>query len=135
MSVHVSGRLISLEEVPDPVFSKKMMGDGTAIEPSEGKIVSPVREEVALMFPAKHAIGLKAENGTEILVHVGLDTVSMNGEGFTIHVTEADKVEIGDRLVTFDLQLVKGKAKALLLLLLLQIVMKYKISKRRSTVK
>ena len=64
------------------------------------------------MFPTKYAIGLKAENGTEILVHVGLDTVSMNGEGFTIHVTEADKVEPGDRLVMFDLQLVKEKAKS-----------------------
>ncbi|MFL0364358.1 PTS glucose transporter subunit IIA [Pseudobacillus sp. 179-B 2D1 NHS] len=109
----VNGRLLSLKEVPDPVFSRKMMGDGMAIEPSEGKIVSPVKGEVVLVFPTKHAIGIKAENGAELLVHIGLETVSMNGEGFTTYVSQGDKVEPGDTLVTFDLPLVKEKAKSI----------------------
>ncbi|KMY52951.1 PTS glucose transporter subunit IIA [Bacillus sp. FJAT-27231] len=108
----VSGRFIPLEEVQDPVFAQKMMGDGVAIEPSEGTIVSPIKGEVVLVFPTKHAIGLKAENDAELLVHIGLDTVIMNGEGFTLHVAEGEEVAPGDKLVTFDLELVKLKAKS-----------------------
>ncbi|OCA82877.1 PTS sugar transporter subunit IIA [Pseudobacillus wudalianchiensis] len=108
----VSGRFVPLAEVPDPVFAQKMMGDGVAIEPSEGTIVSPIKGEIVLVFPTMHAIGLKAENGAELLVHIGLDTVIMNGEGFTLHVEEGDKVAPGDKLVTFDLELVKLKAKS-----------------------
>lgn len=110
----VNGRLISLEEVPDPVFSQKMMGDGTAVEPSEGKVVSPIKGEIALIFPTKHAIGMKAESGAELLIHIGLETASLKGEGFTVHVSEGQKVEPGDTLVTFDMQLVKEKAKSII---------------------
>ncbi|RFB18163.1 PTS glucose transporter subunit IIA [Bacillus sp. HNG] len=105
-----TGRILALEEVPDPVFSQKMMGDGLAIEPSEGKIVSPVKGEIIQVFPTKHAIGIKTEIGLELLIHIGLETVNMKGEGFTTHVKEGDKVEVGTELVTFDLNLVKEKA-------------------------
>ncbi|MFS0865134.1 PTS glucose transporter subunit IIA [Fredinandcohnia sp. 179-A 10B2 NHS] len=106
----VSGKVLALEEVPDPVFSQKMMGDGLAIEPTEGKVVSPVKGEIIQLFPTKHAIGIKTEIGLELLIHIGLETVSMKGEGFTAHISEGDKVEVGTPLVTFDLELVKEKA-------------------------
>jgi sugar PTS system EIIA component len=108
----LTGTVKSLEEVPDPVFSQKMMGDGIAIDPSEGKVVSPVDGEIMQLFPTKHAVGIKAKNGAEILIHIGLETVSMNGEGFEAHVAEGSKVNKGDALITFDLELVKEKAKS-----------------------
>lgn len=108
----VSGKVLRIEEVPDPVFSQKMMGDGVAFEPSEGKVVSPVDGEVLQVFPTKHAIGLKAENGAEILLHIGLETVAMDGEGFNVYVSEGSKVKKGDVLITFDLNLVKEKASS-----------------------
>jgi sugar PTS system EIIA component len=108
----LTGTVKSLEEVPDPVFSQKMMGDGIAIEPTEGKVVSPVDGEIMQLFPTKHAVGIKAKNGAEILIHIGLETVSMNGEGFESHVSEGSKVSKGDALITFDLDLVKEKAKS-----------------------
>jgi sugar PTS system EIIA component len=106
----LNGKVIELEHVPDPTFSQKMMGDGIAIEPVEGKVVSPVKGEVVSIFPTKHAIGIKTELGVEILIHVGIDTVNMNGEGFEGHVKVGDKVNPGDLLLTFDLELVKEKA-------------------------
>lgn len=108
----LTGTLKSLEEVPDPVFSQKMMGDGIAIDPTEGKVVSPVDGEIMQLFPTKHAVGIKAKNGAEILIHIGLETVSMNGEGFEAHVSEGSKVNVGDPLITYDLDLVKEKAKS-----------------------
>ncbi|MBT2690252.1 PTS glucose transporter subunit IIA [Bacillus sp. ISL-47] len=108
----LTGTAINLEEVPDPVFAEKMMGDGVAIEPSEGVVVSPVNGEIMQVFPTKHAIGIRAENGAEILIHIGLETVSMKGEGFETHVSEGTKVNVGEKLVTFDLDLVKEKAKS-----------------------
>ncbi|MGD6897319.1 PTS sugar transporter subunit IIA [Bacillus sp. UMB0728] len=108
----LTGKAVDLAEVPDPVFSEKMMGDGLAIEPSEGIVVSPVDGEVVQVFPTKHAIGLRAENGAEILIHIGLETVSMKGEGFETHISEGSKVKTGDKLVSFDIDLVKEKAKS-----------------------
>jgi sugar PTS system EIIA component len=108
----LTGKAVDLAEVPDPVFSEKMMGDGLAIEPSEGIVVSPVDGEVIQVFPTKHAIGLRAENGAEILIHIGLETVSMKGEGFETHISEGSKVKTGDKLVSFDIDLVKEKAKS-----------------------
>lgn len=111
IKAYATGKLVKIEEVSDPVFAEKMMGDGIAIIPSEGKIVSPVNGEVIQVFPSKHAIGIKAVNGAEILIHIGLETVSMNGEGFTTHIMEGKKVKAGDLLVTVDLNLMKEKAK------------------------
>lgn len=108
----LTGTAVNLEDVPDPVFAEKMMGDGIAIEPAEGVVVSPVNGEIVQVFPTKHAIGIRAENGAEILIHIGLETVSMKGEGFVTQVSEGSKVKAGDQLVTFDLALVKEKAKS-----------------------
>ena len=106
----LTGRLLNLEDVPDPVFSQKMMGDGMAIEPSVGILVSPVEGEIIQLFHTKHAIGIKSLTGMEILLHIGLETVAMNGEGFEAFVKEGDKVKPGDKLITFDLNLIKEKA-------------------------
>ncbi|MFC7319519.1 PTS sugar transporter subunit IIA [Halobacillus campisalis] len=108
----VNGDVVDLSEVPDPVFSKKIMGEGTAVKPHDGKVVSPVDGEVVQLFPTKHAIGLKSKSGAEILIHIGLETVSMEGEGFEAHVQQGDQVKVGDPLVTFDLKLVEEKAKS-----------------------
>ncbi|KON91625.1 PTS glucose transporter subunit IIA [Rossellomorea marisflavi] len=108
----LSGTIKSLEEVPDPVFSQKMMGDGIAIVPDNGKVVSPVDGEIMQLFPTKHAVGIKAANGAELLIHIGLETVSMKGEGFEAHVSEGSKVQAGDPLITFDVRLVEEKAKS-----------------------
>ncbi|MBM7647898.1 PTS system glucose-specific IIA component [Bacillus ectoiniformans] len=112
LSSPLTGKVIALEEVPDPVFSQKMMGDGLAIEPTEGKVVSPVDGEIMQLFPTKHAVGIKAENGAEILIHIGLETVNMKGEGFEAHIAQGDQVKKGDTLVTFDLALVGEKASS-----------------------
>ncbi|MBU9720144.1 MULTISPECIES: PTS sugar transporter subunit IIA [Bacillaceae] len=106
----LTGTVKQLSDVPDPVFSQKMMGDGIAIEPSEGNVVSPVDGEIIQFFPTRHAIGIRSKAGVEILIHVGLDTVNMKGEGFTGHVKEGDKVKVGDKLITFDLDLIQEKA-------------------------
>jgi sugar PTS system EIIA component len=106
----LTGKIVSIEEVPDPTFSQKMMGDGIAIEPTEGVVVSPVDGEIVQFFHTKHAIGIQSESGAEILIHVGLETVNMNGEGFEGYVNVGDKVKAGDKLLTFDLDLIKEKA-------------------------
>ncbi|MFD1389073.1 PTS glucose transporter subunit IIA [Oceanobacillus oncorhynchi subsp. oncorhynchi] len=108
----VDGEIIPLEEVPDPVFSEKMMGDGIAIKPSNGKVVSPVDGDIVQVFLTKHAVGVKAGNGAEILIHIGLETVALDGEGFTIYVKEGDKVKKGDVLVDVDLSVVSEKASS-----------------------
>ncbi len=106
----LTGKIVNIENVPDQVFSQKMMGDGVAIEPTEGKVVSPINATVETIFPTKHAIGLKGEDGLELLIHVGLDTVNLKGEGFTAHVQSGDKVKAGDVLVEFDLEYIRANA-------------------------
>ena len=101
------GEVIALEQVKDPVFSQKMMGDGFAVEPENGNIVSPVSGTVSSVFPTKHALGLVTEAGLEVLVHIGLDTVSLEGKPFTVHVAEGQKVAAGDLLVTADLDAIR----------------------------
>ncbi|MGG0383487.1 PTS glucose transporter subunit IIA [Priestia filamentosa] len=107
----LTGEVISLAEVPDPVFSNKMMGDGIAIIPKEGKLVSPVEGEVVQVFPTKHAIGIKSARGVEILIHVGLETVDLKGEGFETFVKEGQSVKVGDVLSTFDIHFLESKNK------------------------
>lgn len=108
----LTGNVRSLENVPDPVFAQKMMGDGFAIEPTDGVVVSPIHGEVVQVFPTKHAVGLRSEGGLEILIHVGIDTVHMQGEGFEAYVKAGDRVKAGDLLLSFDLTLVQQKAKS-----------------------
>lgn len=110
----LSGKRVDLAEVPDEVFSQKMMGDGFAVDPSEGKAVSPAEGIIANVFPTKHAVGLRTDNGAEIIVHIGIDTVNLSGEGFEAHVAEGDRVEAGQTLVTFDLEKVKSKVPSLI---------------------
>ena len=102
------GQVIALEQVKDPVFAQKMMGDGFAVEPANGNIVSPVSGTVSSIFPTKHALGLVTEAGLEVLVHIGLDTVSLEGKPFTVHVAEGQKVVAGDLLVTTDLDAIRA---------------------------
>ena len=105
------GQVIALEQVKDPVFAQKMMGDGFAVEPANGNIVSPVTGTVSSIFPTKHALGLVTESGLEVLVHIGLDTVSLEGKPFTVHVAEGQKVAAGDLLVTADLDAIRAAGR------------------------
>lgn len=105
----LSGNVISLEKVADPTFSQKMMGEGLAIEPSTGKVVAPFSGKVVQLFPTKHAIGLESDTGIELLIHIGLETVSLDGEGFDAFVKQGDRVQKGDTLLIFDMDLIKKK--------------------------
>ena len=98
----IVGSIVDLKDVNDPVFSSGAMGQGIAVKPSEGVVYAPADAEVTIAFATGHAYGLKTENGAEILIHVGIDTVSMNGEGFNQQVAQGDKVKAGDVLGTFD---------------------------------
>ena len=86
----MKGIVRELSDVPDQVFSEKVMGDGFAIEPTSGKVAAPISAKVAAAFPTGHAFGLKASDGTEILIHIGIDTVQLNGEGFDVKVKAGD---------------------------------------------
>lgn len=110
----MNGEIAALEDVPDPVFSQKMMGEGIAIIPSDGKLVSPIKGEVVHLPDSKHAVGVKSEEGTELLIHIGLETVALKGEGFTANVKQGDTVEVGDELISFDLTYIKEHADAII---------------------
>ena len=105
------GEVINIEDVKDPVFSQKMMGDGFAVEPENGHIVSPVAGKVTSVFPTKHALGLVTDNGLEVLVHIGLDTVSLEGKPFEVKVTEGQTVAAGDLLVEADLDAIRAAGR------------------------
>ena len=105
------GEVIAISDVKDPVFSQKMMGDGFAVEPENGNIYSPVAGTITSIFPTKHALGLLTDNGLEVLVHIGLDTVSLEGKPFEVHVAEGQKVAAGDLLVTADLEAIKAAGR------------------------
>ena len=105
------GEVINIEDVKDPVFSQKMMGDGFAVEPENGHIVSPVAGKVTSVFPTKHALGLVTDNGLEVLVHIGLDTVSLEGKPFEVKVSECQTVAAGDLLVEADLDAIRAAGR------------------------
>lgn len=105
----MTGQVVPLEDVNDDVFSSKMMGDGVAISPTDGKVYAPVSGEVTVMMDSNHAVGLASENGAEVLVHVGLDTVELNGEGFITHVQKGAQVKTGDLLLEADLEAIKAE--------------------------
>ncbi|MFS1664408.1 beta-glucoside-specific PTS transporter subunit IIABC [Streptococcus sp. zg-JUN1979] len=102
------GRAVKLEDVPDQVFASGAMGKGIAIDPVDGILVSPAKAEVTLVFPTKHAIGLRTENSAEILIHIGMDTVSLAGKAFQSFVEIGDQVEAGQKLLEFDLHQIKA---------------------------
>lgn len=107
LSAPMNGEAVSLEQVEDEVFSSGMMGQGAAILPSDGAVCAPVNGEVTMVMESGHAIGLTSEQGAEVLIHVGIDTVNMNGEGFTTHVKQGDQVKVGDLLLEADLEAIK----------------------------
>lgn len=102
------GDLMSLTEVPDPTFAEKMLGDGFAVIPSEGKIYAPSDGEITTVFETRHAICMTNTMGVELLIHVGLDTVTLKGEAFTVHVSEGDQVKKGDLLMDVDLEKIQA---------------------------
>lgn len=105
----LKGEVKPLSEVNDAMFSSGIMGKGYAIQPEEGKVVSPVTGKITTIFKTKHAIGITSDNGAEILIHVGIDTVKLNGKHFTAHVKDGEFVEVGDTLVTFDMDAIKAE--------------------------
>ncbi|TDL74546.1 PTS glucose transporter subunit IIA [Rhodococcus qingshengii] len=110
----LEGEIVPLDVVPDPVFSQKMIGDGFAINPTNGSVVSPVDGEVISVFPTKHAVSIKSNGGREILIHVGLETVSLNGEGFTAFVSDGQSVQKGQKLLEADFQSIKDKVPSII---------------------
>lgn len=109
VSSPLNGKAVPLADVPDPVFSDKVLGDGCAVIPDDGKLYSPVNGEVSSVAETKHAYGFTSEDGLEVLVHFGLETVGLKGEGFTPHVSEGDKVKVGDLIAEIDIDLIKEK--------------------------
>lgn len=107
----VNGEVIAIETVNDPVFASKAMGDGFAVEPTDGFVYSPVAGKVTSVFPTKHAIGLVTEDGVEVLVHIGIDTVALNGEGFDILVVEGAAVTAETQLAKVDLAYLRNEQK------------------------
>src|SRR5579859_6975502 len=114
LTAPLSGWAAPLSEVPDAVFSGKMMGDGIAIDPTDGKVTAPCDGKIVHLHHAHHAVTMKSLFGAEILIHVGLETVALQGRGFSLHVTEGQTVKAGDLLISFDLDLVGREAKSLI---------------------
>lgn len=104
----VSGNVVPMSEVNDPTFSQEILGKGVAVIPSEGRVVAPASGEVLVMFETKHAVSIRTEEGAELIIHIGLDTVNLRGEHFTAHVAQGDHVKVGDLLVEFDMEAIKG---------------------------
>ena len=104
---HLTGRMMLMNEVPDDGFASRAMGDGVAVEPTEGKLVAPADGTITLIFPTKHAIGMVTPDGAELLMHIGIDTVKLDGQNFEVHVTDGQEVKRGDLLVTFDIDAIK----------------------------
>lgn len=103
----MKGKAVALSEVNDPTFSEGLLGKGIAIIPSEGKVYAPVGGEIGLVFDTRHAVSMTGDEGMEVLIHVGLDTVNLKGEGYEAHVSAGDKVKKGDLLLSVDLDKVK----------------------------
>lgn len=121
----LKGNIVPLNEVKDETFASEMMGKGIAINPTEGKVVSPINGTVQMIFKTKHAIGLKSEDGAEILIHIGMDTVQLDGKHFTAHVKDGDKVKVGDTLVEFDMNAIKNEGYELITPVIITNTMEY----------
>ncbi len=111
----IEGRLVALNHVPDNVFAEKIMGDGFAIDPDDGEVISPVNGTVtSFMSDTRHAVGITAEDGLEILIHIGIDTVTLDGAGFVGLVCQDDPVRAGQPLLKVDLELIRSKVPSLI---------------------
>ena len=107
ISSPLSGQVKELSQATDPVFAQGVMGQGVLIEPSQGDLLAPVDGIVSVLFPTKHAVGIVSDQGVEMLMHIGMDTVNLEGKGFTAHVNQGDRVKVGDKLISFDIDLIK----------------------------
>lgn len=105
----IEGVVVESKEVNDPTFAEEMLGKGLAIKPTVGKAYAPFDGTVEMIFPTKHALGLKSKNGVEVLMHIGLDTVKLEGKPFTVHVNAGDSISKGDLLVEFDMDMIKAE--------------------------
>lgn len=110
----MEGEIVALEEVPDEVFSEKLLGDGFAIKPYKNKVYSPVDGAIKFLFPSNHALAIETEEGLEILIHIGIDTVNLNGEGFKVYIKEKEKIKKGQLLVSYDKEFLGREAKSLI---------------------
>lgn len=110
----LSGEIVNIEDVPDVVFSEKIVGDGIAIRPKGNKIVAPIDGVIGKIFETNHAFSMESKEGIELFVHFGIDTVELKGEGFTRIAQEGQAVKRGDTVIEFDLELLESKAKSVL---------------------
>ncbi|MEF9959874.1 MAG: PTS glucose transporter subunit IIA [Niameybacter sp.] len=109
----MTGEAIDLSQVPDPVFSEKMVGDGIAIIPTENRVVAPCDGKIVQIFPTNHAIGIETTTGLDLLIHIGIDTVDLKGEGFKRLVEEGDTVKMGDPILEIDIKRIQELGKPL----------------------
>lgn len=109
LNTPVNGEVVELKEVPDETFAAEILGKGFAVKPADGKIVAPVSGVITTLFPTKHAVGIMGDNGEEVLVHIGINTVELNGEGFEAKVSQGDHVNAGDLLITCDFKTIEDK--------------------------
>ncbi len=109
----LSGKIMELSQVPDPMFAEELLGPGLAIYPTSGEILAPFDGEVTALFPTGHAIGLKSTDGVECLIHCGIDTVQLQGNGFKVMVSQGDQVKLGSVLIKADLKLIGSQGKNL----------------------
>ena len=114
----LSGPVVPLEEVPDPVFAQRMAGDGLAIDPLDHRLLSPCSGMVTRVHRNRHAVGLATDEGVKILIHIGIETVGLDGEGFQVRVSDGQRVSKGDLLIEFDVDLIARKAKSLITVVL-----------------
>lgn len=125
----VAGKTYAIEKVKDVVFSKKIMGDGIAIKPTSSKIYSPINGTMEVVFPTHHAYGITNKEGLSILIHIGIDTVNLNGKGFTCHVKQGNKVKQGDLIVEIDIPYIEKHTPSADVLVIVTTESKYKITK------
>lgn len=104
----MAGRCVPIQEVPDPTFAEGILGQGVAIQPTDGKVYAPADGEITTLFPTGHAVAMTADSGAELLIHIGLDTVKLKGSAFTIHGKEESKVKKGDLLIEADLAAIQA---------------------------
>ena len=110
----LTGEVLALSEVPDKVFAAKTVGDGVAIKPTGNQLLAPVAGEVKQLFPTKHALGIETETGVELLIHIGINTVELDGEGFEKFVDKGDQINVGDKLIEFDLDYIAENATSII---------------------
>jgi phosphocarrier protein FPr/phosphocarrier protein len=131
----IAGWCVPLDEVPDAAFAKAMLGDGVAIDPVSPELRAPCDGEIISVAAARHALALRSAAGAEILLHVGIDTVALGGEGFQVHVRKGDRVRAGDPLLTFDLDRVARTAPSLMTPVIITNGERFRIATRASIVR